>query len=416
MLQYSEKKMKTAEASIYLDNLRVKKNGKCSIKIRLSFNRKRKYFSTGIDLDEKEYEQVLNGQRRTTEQKELYSKLIFFRDKAEAVIKSLPLFTFSGFEERYFDQRNTLNLISFAFDKHIEQLKTENRLGTAQTYQYAIKSIESCQSGLTFAEIDKPFLDKYERFMLNNGKSQTTVGIYLRSLRAIYNQQNINVSLYPFGNSKKKYSIPVSRNIKKALTVEEIAKIYNFQTEPNSMMERAKDYWLFLYLSNGMNVKDFCLLKWKNIDGDLLSYVRAKTQRSRKETKTISVCLKPEARQIINRWGLPSISETAYIFPHLKIGMSAEEEQAKIKQLTKTINKYMKRLALELGLNKEVTTYFARHSFATVLKRSGAKIEMISELLGHSSVNVTDSYLDSFEKEQIQKETNALTAGFVQAV
>jgi integrase/recombinase XerD len=67
-------------------------------------------------------------------------------------------------------------------------------------------------------------------------------------------------------------------------------------------------------------------------------------------------------------------------------------------------------------LNRDVTTYFARHSFATVLKRSGAKIEMISELLGHSSVDVTENYLDSFEKEHIQKETDVLTAGFRKAI
>jgi site-specific recombinase XerD len=92
--------------------------------------------------------------------------------------------------------------------------------------------------------------------------------------------------------------------------------------------------------------------------------------------------------------------------------MGAVGERAIYQQLTKTINKYMKRISSELNLDKEVTTYFARHSFATVLKRSGAKIEMISELLGHSSVDITENYLDSFEREQIQKETDVLTAGF----
>ena len=95
--------------------------------------------------------------------------------------------------------------------------------------------------------------------------------------------------------------------------------------------------------------------------------------------------------------------------------MTAEQERATYQGLTKTINIYMKQIASEVGINKNVTTYFARHSFATVLKRSGVKIEMISELLGHSSVDVTESYLDSFEKEQIQKETNALTLGFKKA-
>jgi site-specific recombinase XerD len=119
--------------------------------------------------------------------------------------------------------------------------------------------------------------------------------------------------------------------------------------------------------------------------------------------------------EILKKWGQPSISKDAYIFPHLKPQMSAEAERAAYKQLTKIINLYMKRICTELDLNRDVTTYFARHSFATVLKRSGAKIEMISELLGHSSVDITESYLDSFEKEHIQKETDVLTIGFRKA-
>lgn len=407
--------MKAAEATIYLDNLRAKKNGKCSVKVRVSFNRKRKYFATGVDLTPKEFEQVMFGERRTREQKDVFSQLSRILAKAEDVIKELPIFTFTAFQERFLEHRNTQNSVSFAFDKHIEYLKSENRLGTASSYEYAIKSLEGFRSGLTFAEIDKPFLEQYERHMLKNGKSKTTIGIYLRSLRAIYNQQNIDKSIYPFGESKKKYSIPTSRNIKKALTLDEIGKIYHYEVEPNSTAEMARDYWVFLYLSNGMNVKDFCLLKWENIEGDMLNYVRAKTQRSRKETKTISVSLKSETWQIIKKWSQVSLDKSAYIFPHLKKGMTPEQERATYKQLTKTINKYMKRIAADLGLNKDVTTYFARHSFATVLKRSGAKIEMISELLGHSSVDVTDSYLDGFEKEQIQKETDVLTLGFHKA-
>jgi site-specific recombinase XerD len=113
--------------------------------------------------------------------------------------------------------------------------------------------------------------------------------------------------------------------------------------------------------------------------------------------------------------GQPSLIEDAYIFPHIKLGMAAETQQAIIKQLTKTVNKYMKKIAQELKIDKDCTTYFARHSFATVLKRSGAKIELISELLGHSSVLTTSSYLDSFEKEFIQEQTNVLTAGFRKA-
>ena len=407
--------MKIAEASIYLDNNRPKKNGKCSIKVRITFNGKRRYFATGIDLTPDDFEITLHGRRKTIEQKEKFIKLNYFLTKATKVIESLSVFTFGGFKDEFLEQRNTHNSVSFAFEKYSKELKSENRLGTAISYECAINSLEKFQNNLTFAEIRPSFLKKYENSMLESGRSISTIGIYLRSLRAIYNQQNIDRSIYPFGESKDKYSIPTSKNTKKALKVEEISKIYNYKAEPNSTKEMAKDYWLFLYLCNGMNVKDFCLLKWGNIDEDMLNYKRSKTERSKKESKLISVALKPETWDIIKRWGQPSLYKDAYIFPHLNIEMDAEKRMATYKQLTKTINKYLKRIATELKINKNITTYYARHSFATVLKRSGKKIELISELLGHSSVDVTESYLDSFEKEHIQKETNVLTQGFNKA-
>lgn len=415
VLQAKVKVMKTAKANIYLDKNRPKANGLCSVKIKITYNRKRKYFSTGVDLTPKEFETVFYGKRKTEEQKEIKTKVEYFEKKATDVIKVLNVFSFDAFEQMYLDQRNTANSVSFAFDKYITNLKLENRLGTAESYECAKNSIDKFNSKLTLAEVTPTFLKKYENWMLKKEKSISTVGIYLRSLRAVYNLQNIDRSVYPFGTGKNKYTIPTSKNTKKALTLEEIGKIYNYEAEPNSTKEMAKDYWLFLYLCNGMNVKDFCLLKWENIEGKMLSYKRAKTERSQRESKYISVALKPESLAIIKKWGRKSINKDAFIFPHLNNEMNETQKRATYHQLTKTINKYVKQIAKELEINKNVTTYFARHSFATVLKRSGAKIEMISELLGHSNVGVTESYLDSFEKEHIQKETDVLTTGFKKA-
>ena len=186
--------MKTAEASIYLDELRPKKNGKCSIKIKVTFNRKRKYFSTGIDLTPDEFQKVMQKKRRNEEQKEIHLKLNYFYTKAVNTIKTLNVFTFDAFEEQFFEQRNTQNSVSFAFDKYIEQLKSEKRLGTAVSYECAKNSLVSYKKDLTFAEVTPTLLNKYENWMLESKKSISTVGIYLRSLRAVYNIQNIDKS------------------------------------------------------------------------------------------------------------------------------------------------------------------------------------------------------------------------------
>ena len=407
--------MKKAEAEIYLDKLRPKKNGDCSVKIKVTFNRKRKYYPSGIYLTAEDFHKLMNAERRSKEQKEVLIKLNHLLTKAQKTISALTVFTFTGFEDNYFELRNTENSLSFAFDKYIEELKSESRIGTAVSYNCAKNSLETFKKELTFADITPSLLKQYENWMLDKNKSITTVGIYLRSLRTIYNLQNIDKSLYPFGSKNGKYSIPTGQNIKKALTVEEIASIYNYNTNSNKTKDMAKDYWLFLYLCNGMNVKDFCLLKWKNIDGEMLTYKREKTKRSKKENRAITVAIKPETLAIIKKWGVPSINKESYIFPHIKHGMTIEKERATYQQLTKIINKYIKQIASDLGIKKNVTTYFARHSFATVLKRSGANIAMISDLLGHSSVGVTESYLDSFENDQIQLQTNALTNGFRKA-
>jgi integrase len=411
--------MNEAIASIYLDELRPLKNGTCSVKIKLTYNRKRRYFPTGVFLTPEQFKKVIqpegNGKRKSKENKAIYTDILFKLNKANEIIEKLPVFTFDNFEQQYFEKRNVQNSVFYAFDNYIEQLKNEKRIGTAESYTSTKKSLETFKKNLTFADITPKFLKKYEKWMLDNGKSITTVGVYLRSLRSVFNLNNIDKSLYPFGEGRGKYSIPTGKNTKKALTIDEISKIYNYKAPENSTKEMAKDYWLFLYLSNGMNVKDFCLLKWENINGDVLTYTREKTKRSQKESKKISVALKPETWDIIKKWGQTSLLKNVYIFPHLKSDMTAENQQATIKQLTKTINKYMKQIAYELNIDKDCTTYFARHSFATVLKRSGANTELISELLGHSSVLVTNSYLDSFEKEFIQEQTNVLTAGFKRA-
>ncbi|RIV50906.1 site-specific integrase [Flagellimonas taeanensis] len=402
-----------ATADIYLDP-RKKADGKCSVKIKVTHKRNRKYFSTGIDLFPDEFEKVMTAKRRTREEKNIHTKLEVFKSKANNVIEGMKVFTFANFKEGYYESRDINNDVSFAFDKRIEELRENGKIGTAVTYECAKNSLSDYSPKLTFAEITPTWLRKYEKHMLDKGRSITTVSMYLRSLRAIFNNQNIDKSIYPFGRGKGKYSIPTGRNVKKALTLEEVAKIYNYEPK-NDVQAMARDYWMFLYLCNGMNVKDFCLLKWDNIEGDILYYERAKTTTTERDKKGIRIALKPESKSIIRKWGNPSLNKSDFIFPHLEASMTLERQRRIYQDLTKQINKYIQVIAKELEIHHHVTTYSARHSFATVLKRSGANIAMISDLLGHSDLSVTQNYLDSFEDDQIQEQTNVLTTGFKKA-
>ena len=403
--------MNKAIVSPFIDIHHPKTDAERTVSIRVTYDRKRKYYGTKMRLKPSEFQKVMTAKRRSEAENKTYNEILSYQTKAADLIKDrLPIFTFTKFEEQYFENRQATDSVSFAFDKYINELKEEKRIGTAVSYGCAKVSISTYKEDLRFADVTPSFLKKYERWMLENEKSRTTVGIYLRSLRAIFNRAEIDKSLYPFGEGHQKYSIPTGKNIKKALTLEEISKIFNYQPQPNTMADMAKDYWIFIYLCNGLNVKDLCLLKYKNIQGEILYYERAKTKRSKNNGDKITVSLKPQAKAIIKKWGQLTVNPEAYIFPYLQKGMTAERERALIQQLTKNINKYMKLIAAELKINKACTSYFARHSFATVLRNSGASTEFISEALGHSSMKTTQSYLAGFEVEKIHETTNALTA------
>jgi len=83
--------------------------------------------------------------------------------------------------------------------------------------------------------------------------------------------------------------------------------------------------------------------------------------------------------------------------------MDEVQKQKAKDQFVHVINHHMKKIGMDIGYDKPLTTYAARHSFATVLKRSGAPMELISESLGHKSLQTTEAYLDSFEDNTRRK-------------
>ena len=163
--------------------------------------------------------------------------------------------------------------------------------------------------------------------------------------------------------------------------------------------QQAKDYWLFSYFGNGMNPKDIANLKYKNIDDDYLTFERSKTERSlRSNPKPITIFLTNDMKEIIERWGNKHNSPNNYLFPILQHGLSPLRQYELIQNFVGFINDWMKRIFKKLGIDKKWTTYVARHTFSTVMKRSGASTEFIQEALGHSDLKTTESYLDSFDK------------------
>ena len=398
-----------ATAGFYLDKWKPRQDGRCALYLRITYQRKKKNYPTGELLTPDAWQKLQTAKRKTPEENERWIRLQYKLHKAERICQTLEPFTFEAFEDLFFESRNVTQSVSLAFDRYITELEKQGRVGTAASYRCARNSFEKFKPGLQFIDITPDFLRAYEYHALKNlSISITTVGIYMRSLRTIINRQGISGLAYPFGRGGGKYIIPSGKNIKKALSAAEIAAIANYPAPEDSALQRARDYWVFLYLANGMNVKDFCRLQQGNIQGSVIRYTRAKTERSKRSTKEIIVPLHAQTCDIIKRWGVLSVNPDTFIFPHLYPGMTPKQEREAVHTVAKFINKHMKEIARELGITTPITTYAARHSFATVLKRSGASIELISELLGHSHITTTESYLASFETEQLFQATEIL--------
>jgi integrase len=336
---------------------------------------------------------------------------------ARKVIMEMNEFSFEMFQKLYFDPPVIERNLFKAFEKYSADLIKEGRISTASSYNCALKSLSNYTTlfkikSPVFDDVTVDFLNGWEKWMISIGNSPTTVGIYARNIRSILNQAKnaglLKPANYPFG--EKKFEIPAGENPKKALTVSEVGEIFNFILPDGSNEQRSRDLWIFSYLCNGINIKDIARLKYKNIDLDSISFVRAKTERKlRKKQRTIVIPLSPEIHKIIEKWGNKSKEKEQFIFPILFEGITPERERAVIQQTTKNINNHMDAIVKKLNWTKNVTTYTARHSFATVLKRSGASTEFISESLGHSNLATTENYLASFEMDTKRELAKNLT-------
>lgn len=404
--------MTVVKTCTLLDTRRKKNDNSYPVKLRVTFDRKQKYYATPYDLGEDEFKRVMFGQRLSEDDKTLKKRISAFENKATDIIKDIPVFSWKIFEKYYLANRGTKNTISQAFKDYAKELREAGRIGTAVSYECAQSSLDKFMEGAKYTDVTPEFLNKYEKWMLSDNKSVTTVGIYLRSLRTMFNNAIadglLTKDFYPFG--KKKYEIPTGNNIKKALTLKDIGKIYNFKLDPGSTDGKYRDYWIFMYLANGMNVKDMSLLTYSCIKGDVLEFIRAKTARTKRKVEPIRVVLTDDLKGIIRRWGNNKKDAKNYIFPILEKDCSPVRERQLIQQLTGVINDHMEIIANKLEITQGVTTYAARHSFSTVLQRSGVSTEFISEALGHSNVKTTANYLAGFEDESKREHAKALTA------
>ena len=400
--------------AIILETRVKNSDGTYPVKLRITYERKRKYYSLkGEHYKLNEFEDIVKPDSRG-KNKEKRKKFESVENRAINIIDNvLNEFSFEAFEREYLNHKKGDTSINSYFEDKAQELDRENKIQTATLYRAALRSLLKYDGKITFQKINPNYLEKYQKWMIAEENSYTTVGMYMRNLKHVVNRaiQDRIIHEYPFGDPKKgKYQIPDGKNSKKALRISDIEKLFNY-TPSDRNEYLALNYWLFSYLCNGMNMVDIANLKYKNIKGSNIEFIRQKTKDTTKEVPVIKVLLLPEIQQIVDRIGSEDKAPENFIFPVFKTEYTELEKHKRLKQHIKNTNKYIRRIAKSLGINEAITTYWARHSYSTILKRSGAPIEFISEQLGHQSTKVTKHYLDSFEDEQREKYSSVLIPG-----
>ncbi len=402
--------------AIILEERTPKSDGTYPVKIRITYRRQQRYYKTGFSLSEEDFLTVTAGKPKgdlKTASLEINAK----EKKAKDIIEALKNFTFDEFKLHFLGRKKATSNNAFEYLQNREgQFRSEERIKSAECCKSARNSLTKFygRSSLPFENITPKFLWEYEKWMLEEKNSNTTIGIYLRELRAVMNHAvgtgHLERSSYPFG--KYGYTIPTGRNVKKALLKAELKKIWDYK--PTSIGEtKALAFWKFSYLCNGLNMKDLALLKRKNINGDMIYFSRAKTKRSIKSDPiVISAHLTTYMKDIIKKWGSKENESEEYIFPILDNAMSASDIEKHVHQFIKTTNENLKRIGTGLNLRSKLTSGVARHSYATILRSSGTPIAYIGATMGHSNSKTTENYFAGFEDEDTKQYSSALT-GFL---
>lgn len=385
---------------------------KLVVTFRVSANKwKQVYYGTKYYMLPKEFDRVMKNPS-TVEDKLLRASLQKYQDKAFNIIQTKKDLTPDSFD-RYF-MGNRISSIEGYFDLSIAKMKAEGRVGA--TRADAIKSFKKFDPNLSyFSDVTVEWINRYSRWMREprtergkyiKPKSITTVAMYLTELRTVFNEAiedgTVERDLYPF----TKFTIQREVKFKVPLTPEEIQKVKDFQTDnPNHRM--AVDWWLIVYYCFGTNIADLLSLRFSDMTKDFLIYDRQKTRGTKSQVKVVEIYLRPELRELIDKYKRPSLNPQDYIFQVREVGMSVEEFTNRRKEFIRKIDHALKRVAKKLGIEK-LNTNIARHTASNVLMNEGYDDSLIGLLLGHTNSRTTYIYKGLFRKDALKKASGSL--------
>lgn len=291
-------------------------------------------------------------------------------------------------------QNNTEGQSLFNFMQNIiVRLKQMGKQRTSETYQTTLKSFMQFRKNkdLLLDEITSEMIQTYEAYLQNRGISRNSSSFYMRILRAVYNQaveKDLTSQRFPF----KHVYTGVDKTVKRAISIKYVRQIKNLDLSMKPTLDFARDMFLFSFYTRGMAFVDMAYLKKKDLTNGILTYRRHKTGQQ--------MLIKWEKcmQEILDKY---DTTRTPYLLPIIKA--MNEDERKQYGNALRMVNNKLKVIAKKICLPISLSTYVARHSWASIAKSKNIPLSVISEGMGHDSETTTQIYLSSLDSSAIDR-------------
>lgn len=306
-----------------------------------------------------------------------------------------------------------METISFTdfMNQVIEDLKKEERYGTAYIYGYALRAfcLFAQMRDIPFSAFTKVEMKQFEIFLLDKKKSWNTISTYFRALRAVYNRAVDTDTIKGEYRLFNGVFTGVTAEKKLALDAEDMQKLVD-ETKNKEVAEvvnssegllKARHLLTLMLLLQGIGFADLVHLRKENLKRNAKGKYVLHFRRQKTGTE-LTIQVSPEAMEIINLYRSTEAS-SPYLLNLLDKAGKGEAAYQEYRRQLRILNYNLARLAVLCGISEKVSSYTARHTWATLAKFCEVPEEIISEGLGHSSLEVTRTYLKRFESDKMDK-------------
>ncbi len=395
---------------VRLNMYRVTKNGTYPLVFQIIHKRKKRVLYSSYHVNSECFDEK---KRRVVSRKGLRIPLVDeINNYITSTVRTLEsILSFLEEYERDFSVSDIVELYNSSKDysfvfvymrKLIARLKEEGKIGTGNAYQSTLNCLIRFlgeEKYFCFSDITVLWLNDFISWLYKSGLKINSVNFYLRILRAVYNRaSNEGVLGVSCCSPFRKITLGNVKTVKRAVGGDSINRIVDAKIAHDCRLELSRDLFLFSFYSRGMSFVDMAFLKYSNIANGTIYYFRSKTKQP------IQVRIVEPLRKLIEKYR----NEGEYVLPIL----SSESKSLynEYRNGLKRYNSYLKSLSSLLELEVPLTSYVARHSWATLARESGVPVSVISEGLGHSTEKITYTYLAALNPSVIDSANDKIAS------